>query len=373
MLEDSGARLLLNERGLAGLPPAGRARVVCVDDERPSIEEQSGENLPPAATADNLAYVIYTSGSTGRPKGVMIPHRGLTNYLSWAGREYRAAEGRGAPLHSPVGFDLTVTSLFLPLLAGGCVELVPENEGVEGLCGALVGGRGFSLVKITPAHLEVLAHLLPPGQAAGAARALVIGGEALFGEGLAYWLEHAPETRLINEYGPTETVVGCCVYEVAAGAKPAGPVPIGRPIANTSPPPARQAHATRPGRRDGRAVRRRRGRRARVREPPRPDGREVRARPVRRRAGRAPLPHRRPRAAPRRRRPRLPREGGRSGQDSRLPHRAGRDRGRARRTPVGAGGRGRRASRRGRATSVWSPTRRSRARRRRRRTPCGGT
>jgi amino acid adenylation domain-containing protein len=234
MLEDSGARLLVNGRGLAGPPHAGRARVVCVDDERPSVEEQSGENLPPAATADNLAYVIYTSGSTGRPKGVMIPHRGLTNYLSWAAREYRAAEGRGAPLHSPVGFDLTVTSLFLPLLAGGCVELVPEDAGVEGLRGALVGGRDFSLVKITPAHLEVLAQLLPPGQASGAARALVIGGEALFGEGLAYWLEHAPETRLINEYGPTETVVGCCVYEVAAGARPSGPVPIGRPIANTT-------------------------------------------------------------------------------------------------------------------------------------------
>ncbi|MET0649873.1 MAG: amino acid adenylation domain-containing protein [Pyrinomonadaceae bacterium] len=233
MLEDSGARLLLTGPGLDGLPPTGRTRVICLDDERSAVEGRESENLPPAATADNLAYVIYTSGSTGRPKGVMVTHRGLTNYLSWAGREYHAAEGRGAPLHSPIGFDLTVTSLFLPLLAGGCVELVPEDAGVEGLRGALVGGRDFSLVKITPAHLEVLAHLLPPGQAAGAARALVIGGEALFGESLAYWLEHAPETRLINEYGPTETVVGCCVYEVAAGAKPAGPVPIGRPIANT--------------------------------------------------------------------------------------------------------------------------------------------
>ena len=42
-----------------------------------------------------------------------------------------------------------------------------------------------------------------------------------------------PQTRIVNEYGPTETVVGCCVYSVTAGECAAGAVPIGRPIANT--------------------------------------------------------------------------------------------------------------------------------------------
>src|SRR4029077_14913946 len=39
--------------------------------------------------------------------------------------------------------------------------------------------------------------------------------------------------RLINEYGPTETVVGCCVYEVKEQEVFGGAVPIGRPIDNT--------------------------------------------------------------------------------------------------------------------------------------------
>lgn len=91
----------------------------------------------------------------------------------------------------------------------------------------------FSLVKITPAHLELLNQLLPPKEAAGQTRALIIGGEALSGKSLSFWRTYAPETRMINEYGPTETVVGCCVYEVPDQTPLSGSVPIGRPIANT--------------------------------------------------------------------------------------------------------------------------------------------
>ncbi|HEY3580725.1 MAG TPA: non-ribosomal peptide synthetase, partial [Pyrinomonadaceae bacterium] len=53
-------------------------------------------------------------------------------------------------------------------------------------------------------------------------------------EVLAPWRRKLPQTRFINEYGPTETVVGCCVYEVnGETSNTAGAVPIGRPITNT--------------------------------------------------------------------------------------------------------------------------------------------
>jgi non-ribosomal peptide synthetase component F len=74
---------------------------------------------------------------------------------------------------------------------------------------------------------------MPADQIRGRVRALVIGGEALHMESLAFWRTHAPLTRLINEYGPTETVVGCCVYEVAEDDPVSGPVPIGTPVANS--------------------------------------------------------------------------------------------------------------------------------------------
>ena len=233
MLKDSGVRVLLAQERFLNRLQAQDATVVCLDREWPEISRAEQTNLAGEVNTENLAYVIYTSGSTGRPKGVMIPHKGLTNYLWWCIRAYPVAEGYGAPVHSPLGFDLTITSLFPPLLTGKSVLLVPEEEGVEGLAEVLRTGRDFSLVKITPAHLEALGHMLPAQQAAGRAGALIIGGEMLRSENLSFWRTHAPETRLVNEYGPTETVVGCCVYEVPRGVAISGAVPIGRPIANT--------------------------------------------------------------------------------------------------------------------------------------------
>src|SRR5262249_36528617 len=128
-------------------------------------------HLPPSAPASltspaHLAYVMYTSGSTGKPKGVCIAHRGLVNYVTWAIGAYRVADGNGAPLHSSIAFDLTVTGLFAPLLCGRTVDLLPDDRGAEALAAALRNATDYSLVKLTPAHLQLLQLQLPADAAA---------------------------------------------------------------------------------------------------------------------------------------------------------------------------------------------------------------
>jgi len=139
----------------------------------------------------------------------------------------------GAPLHSSISFDLSITSLWAPLLAGQSVVLVPETVGVEGLVTSLREQGPFGLVKLTPSHLEVLNQQLSAAELGASARVLVIGGEALGSETVRAWREQAAGTRLINEYGPTETVVGSSVYEVKEESSWAGMVPIGRGIARS--------------------------------------------------------------------------------------------------------------------------------------------
>ena len=233
MLEDAGVQVILSQEKLSRRLSGSRATMICLDSDWQRIATESTISPVNETVAENLVYVIYTSGSTGRPKGVMISHQGLVNYLSWCTREYAVAEGKGTLVHSPLGFDLTVTSLLSPLLAGQRVILLAEQSEIESLRKTLRAGADFSLVKITPAHLEILSHTTPSDKVQEWARALIIGGDALFGENLSFWRNHAPATRLINEYGPTETVVGCCVFESPQGEIPSGAVPIGKPIANT--------------------------------------------------------------------------------------------------------------------------------------------
>ena len=233
MLEDAAVRLLLTQQTHAHLFPTATDKTICLDSDWPQIAEMADGNPISEATPSNLAYVMYTSGSTGRPKGAMILHSGLVNYLTWAIKTYALEPGGSVPVHSSISFDLTVTSLYPALLSGGQVDLLREDVAAQNLLLALRQGKGRNLVKITPAHLELISRQVSPEDAAGMTKLFVIGGENLTAESLRVWRDGAPETRLINEYGPTETVVGCCVYEVEAHDPQNGSVPIGRPIANT--------------------------------------------------------------------------------------------------------------------------------------------
>jgi len=233
MLEDTDAAVILTQDRLRSRLPQTSAIVHCVDEDWIRASKQHAGNPAASVTPGDLAYVIYTSGSTGQPKGAMLEHRGVVNYLKWCAAAYPVAEGFGSPVQSSIGFDATVTSLLTPLLAGRCVVLLPEEEEVEALAAALSSGTDFSLVKLTPAHLKILNQTVPRDRARGGARAFIIGGEALTGSDIAFWRRNASGTRLINEYGPTETVVGCCVYEVSEETPESGSVSIGRPIHNT--------------------------------------------------------------------------------------------------------------------------------------------
>jgi amino acid adenylation domain-containing protein/non-ribosomal peptide synthase protein (TIGR01720 family) len=246
LLLDSRCRLLLTDQGRIGakwlqeLPEvevldlcAGRAGAV-------KHESAASGQLTADALSEHcyrfgdLAYVMYTSGTTGKPKGVMVEHGSLMNYIAWAGESYGGGQGKlNFPLFTSISFDLTVTSIFLPLVTGNTITIYEEDEDEPTIQKIFADGV-VDIVKLTPSHLRLLLAARSPVTRSGSRISrLIVGGERL-DTGLATEISEllGDQVEIFNEYGPTEATVGCMIHRYEEGKGRPG-VPIGVPAANT--------------------------------------------------------------------------------------------------------------------------------------------
>jgi amino acid adenylation domain-containing protein len=226
MLEDANLKVLVTEQSLRETLPQDSAQILCLDSDWAGIQQESADNLPGGATTGDLAYMLYTSGSTGRPKGVMISHAALLNFLRSL-KQILGFTAQDALLAvTTLSFDIAGLELYLPLISGGRVDLFSREDAADGSALAHRLGRGdVTFLQATPATWRLL---LEAGWQGAPNLTLLCGGEALpraladrlLDKGKALW----------NLYGPTETTIWSSVARVEPGE---GPVPIGRPIAET--------------------------------------------------------------------------------------------------------------------------------------------
>lgn len=229
LLDDSRAELLLTteplkERLEHTIPTLFVKDSEKITDETPEIENTN--------KLSDLCYVIYTSGSTGKPKGVMIEHGSLVNYISWASSYYLNGEKLSFPLYSSASFDLTVTSIFTPLMTGNKIVIYKDND--QGpLIEQVIKAGEVDIIKLTPSHLKLLREgdLLTANSSK--LKKLIVGGEELE-TSLArdVYDKLGGQVAIYNEYGPTEATVGCMIHEFTF-EDDFSSVPIGHPISNT--------------------------------------------------------------------------------------------------------------------------------------------
>ncbi|MET0400642.1 MAG: amino acid adenylation domain-containing protein, partial [Longimicrobiaceae bacterium] len=233
MLEDAGARVLLTRQGLLERFGSFGGRAVALDAAPPPEPDAAVDSLPRSPSPDNVAYVIYTSGSTGRPKGVAVEHRAAAAHFL-AFREFMALEpaDRVLAFASP-GFDVALDELFPTLFAGAALVLRDAELWSPAELLPRIAELGVTVANLTPAYWLAAAE-----ESAGAApaglRLVIVGGEAVPAEGVLRWRENTGSpARLLNAYGPTETVVTATAWEVPGGfpgAFAGAVVPIGGPF-----------------------------------------------------------------------------------------------------------------------------------------------
>ena len=227
MAADAGLVALVTEEALLSYVAAPECPVVCLDRDRDSIAAEPETSLESTRTPDHLAYVIYTSGSTGKPKGVLIEHRSLVNFLYAMQQTFGLTVTDRLLSVTTLSFDIAGLELYLPLSTGAQVVLASRSVASDGqLLAATMRDAQITMMQATPATWRLL---LESGWSDGQGLTILCGGEALppqlanalLGTGAKLW----------NMYGPTETTIWSTMHQVEPGDDP---LPIGRPIANTT-------------------------------------------------------------------------------------------------------------------------------------------
>ncbi|MBZ9636381.1 non-ribosomal peptide synthetase [Clostridium sp. FP1] len=226
MLQDSGAVMVITNVEITSEIKI-KGQILNLNNGEIYLEKT--ENLNKINDSENLAYIIYTSGSTGKPKGVMIEHSALVNYICWAKKMYLKDEDDIFALYSSISFDLTVTSIFTPLISGNTIAIY-YDDGTEFILYKILRENKATVVKLTPSHLTLLKDIENKDSSV---RRFIVGGENLK-VSLANDIHDrfGGNIEIYNEYGPTETVVGCMIYQYNIAKDMGVSVPIGVPVDN---------------------------------------------------------------------------------------------------------------------------------------------
>lgn len=199
----------------------GTPRLVLAPGTAPKVRpKRKLVAAPPAAHA----YLIYTSGSTGKPKGVCITWANLHNFLAWGSRNYGRSQLQGTLAGTSICFDLSIFELFLPLVQGGTVILVPNVLALA----SDTPPQGVTLINTVPsAATELVALEAIPATV----RTINLAGEPLPAS-LVDALYQAENVReVFNLYAPSETTT-YSTWTLTQPGQPNNPS-IGKPLLNT--------------------------------------------------------------------------------------------------------------------------------------------
>ncbi|AEI43017.1 non-ribosomal peptide synthase/polyketide synthase [Paenibacillus mucilaginosus] len=185
--------------------------------------------VPPAG-GGAPAYIMYTSGTTGLPKGVKIPHRGIARLvLGMDFVEFRPGDRllqTGAPV-----FDAATFEVWGALLNGLSLYIPEEAAILDPLkLAALISEHRITTMWLTAPLFHQLAQLHP--SLFRGLRQLIVGGDEVLAPHTARVMNACPGLRVLNGYGPTENTTFSAVAEIDRDAE--GPLPIGRPISNST-------------------------------------------------------------------------------------------------------------------------------------------
>ncbi|MBR2305005.1 MAG: amino acid adenylation domain-containing protein [Ruminococcus sp.] len=187
-----------------------------------------------SACADDPLYVIFTSGSTGKPKGVITSMQSLMFYIDAYTEVMGIDESDVLGNQSPLDYIAAIRDIYLPLFTGASMFIIPKQYFVmpAQLFAALneykITAVGWSVSVFTIAA-KVGAF---DGELPKYLKKVCFSGSVMPCSVLRIWQEKLPDTKFVNQYGPTECTASCTYYEIEKQVEDSDVLPIGVPYRN---------------------------------------------------------------------------------------------------------------------------------------------
>ena len=224
VLEDAEVSAVVTRSALRSRLPEGPWSLIDVDALAAGAPRA---DALPQTSPDSPAYLLYTSGSTGRPKGVVVTHANLRASTAARVPAYDLQPQRFLLLPS-LAFDSSVAGIFWTLWVAGCLVIPAEDEVRDPRrLTRLIDEERVDCLLCVPSLYSQL--LRVDADRLQGLRTAIVAGESCPPALVEQHFEALPDTRLFNEYGPTEATVWATFHEITLEDR-ARPVAIGRPI-----------------------------------------------------------------------------------------------------------------------------------------------
>ncbi|MQY23108.1 non-ribosomal peptide synthetase [Nocardia macrotermitis] len=218
VLAQAGVSLMIADPTAVSEVPQGISMLDVRSDDEP------GQHTLPTVDPEQLAYVMFTSGSTGTPKGVMIRHGAIGYRLRWQQGLLDFGPSDAVLFKAPLGFDISINEIFLPLAVGGRLAIVaPEREADIGHLLEVIERDQVTFFYVVASMLDLILDRRDSTTRARSLRYVWCGGEALTDELYGRFAAAFSEATMFHGYGPAEATIGvaCRKYVPSGGASTA--------------------------------------------------------------------------------------------------------------------------------------------------------
>ncbi len=187
--------------------PALKSIVKCFED----FENIRNNNKIDAIELEDIAYLIFTSGTTGEPKGIPISHKNLISFIEQNQKNYPLTLADRCSQAFPTTFDCSVQDIFSTWNAGACLVCIPESDLFAPA--RFINEKSLTVWYSVPSvamfmkRMNILKENIFPSL-----RYSLFCGEALNEHIAVSWQKAAPNSLVVNLYGPAENTIAISNY-----------------------------------------------------------------------------------------------------------------------------------------------------------------